>query len=194
MRELLLHNWWLVLLRGIAGVLFGLAALAWPGITLAALVLLFGAYAFIDGAFAIGVAFHKRARSDRWWLLLVEGILGIGAGLVAWFMPDITVLVLVYLVAAWAITTGAFEVAAAVRLRKEIQGEWLLALAGVVSIGMGLVIAFSPAMGALALVWMIGIYAMIFGVLFVVLSVRLRRLAHRAPGPFMPDLHTPSTP
>jgi uncharacterized membrane protein HdeD (DUF308 family) len=193
MRELLTRNWWIVLLRGIAGVLFGLAALAWPGITLVVLVLLFGAYAFVDGAFAIGAAFSRRARSDRWWLLLVEGILGIGAGLVAWFMPNITALAMVYLVAAWAITTGAFEIAAAVRLRREIRGEWLLALAGIVSIGMGLVIAFSPAIGALALVWMIGIYALIFGVLFIVLSVRLRRFAHRAPDPFMTDMHTPST-
>lgn len=192
MRELLSRNWWIVLLRGIAGVLFGLAALAWPGITLVALVLLFGSYAFVDGAFAIGAAFSRRARSDRWWLLLVEGILGVGAGLVAWFMPNITALAMVYLVAAWAITTGALEIAAAVRLRQEMRGEWLLALAGVVSIGMGVVIAFSPAIGALALVWTIGIYALIVGVLFIVLSVRLRRLAHRAPDPFMPDMHTPS--
>jgi uncharacterized membrane protein HdeD (DUF308 family) len=194
MRELLTRNWWIVLLRGIAGVLFGLAALVWPGITLMALVLLFGTYAFVDGAFAIGSAFAKRARSDRWWLLLVEGILGIGAGLVAWFMPNITALAMVYLVAAWAITTGAFEIAAAVRLRKEIRGEWLLALAGVLSIGMGLVVAFSPAIGALALVWTIGIYALIFGVVFIVLAMRLRRLAHGEPGPFMHhDMHTPST-
>ena len=193
MLEILSRNWWIVLIRGIAGVLFGISALMWPGITLAALVLLFGVYAFVDGAFAIGSAFSKRARSDRWWLLLIEGLLGVGAGLVAWFMPGITALVLVYLVAAWAITTGAFEVVAAVRLRKEVRGEWLLAVAGIASIGMGVVMALSPDIGALALVWMLGIYALIFGALFIALSLRLRRLSHGTPGPIMPDLHTPST-
>jgi uncharacterized membrane protein HdeD (DUF308 family) len=193
MLELLTRNWWVVLVRGIAGVLFGVSALLWPGITLGALVLFFGAYALVDGAFAIVSAFSRRARSDRWWVLLLEGLLGIGAGLIAWFMPGVTALVLVYLMAAWMITTGVVEIVAAVRLRKEIRGEWLLGLAGVASIVMGVIVAFRPGVGALALVWMLGIYALLFGVLLITLSLRLRRLAHREHRPMMHDLRT-STP
>lgn len=173
-------SWWALVLRGLAAIAFGVLAFVWPQITLTALVFLWGAYALVDGAFAIAAGIKSHGESKRWWVLLLEGILGVAAGLVAFFIPGITALVLLIVIAAWAIVTGAFEIAAAIQLRKYIKGEWLLALAGVASILFGLVLLFNPAAGALALVWLIGAYAIVFGVLMIVLGVRLHSMVRSA--------------
>ena len=180
MLHVLARNWWVLVLRGVAAVLFGLAAFVWPAITLTALVLLFGAYAFVDGIFAVVAAVSGPVRQARWWVLLLEGIAGILAGVLTFIWPGITALVLLYLIAAWALITGILEIVAAVRLRQEIEGEWLLALSGIVSVLFGLYIAALPGAGALAVVWIIGAYALVFGVLLLALGLRLRSLPQRS--------------
>jgi uncharacterized membrane protein HdeD (DUF308 family) len=168
----LVRNWWVVLLRGIAGIIFGVLTFFAPDISLVALVLLFGAYAFADGILAIVSAVRHRG-SGRWWLLL-QGIAGVGAGVVTVFWPGITALALLYVIAAWALVTGGLEIAAAVRLRKVITGEWILALAGIASVALGVLLVLFPGPGALALVLWIGAYALVSGVLLMVLAFRMR--------------------
>ena len=175
-------SWWALVLRGLAAIAFGVLAFVWPQITLTALVFLWGAYALVDGAFAIAAGVKSHGDNKRWWVLLLEGILGVAAGLVAFLVPGITALVLLILIAAWAMVTGAFEIAAAIQLRKYIKGEWLLALAGVASVLFALALLFNPAAGALALVWLIGAYSIVFGVLLIVLGVRLHNLVRSADG------------
>jgi uncharacterized membrane protein HdeD (DUF308 family) len=165
-------NWWALLLRGIAAVLFGLAALFWPGLTLFVLIVFFGAYTLVDGIFAIVAAL--RGSGSRRWLLLAEGVLGVLAGLIAFFWPGITALVLLYVIAAWAIFTGILKVVMAIWLRREIENEWLMVLSGVLSVLFGLILAVLPGVGLLSLVWLIGIYALIFGVALIVLGFRVR--------------------
>jgi uncharacterized membrane protein HdeD (DUF308 family) len=171
----LTRNWWAVALRGLAGILFGVITFVSPGISLAALVLLFGAYSFADGVLSIVSAVRRRG-ADRWWLLLLQGIVGIGAGVVTLLWPGITAIALLFVVAAWALVGGALQVAAAIRLRKVITGEWLLALGGVLSIALGVLLVLFPGPGALALVIWIGAYAFVFGILLLVLGFRLRGL------------------
>lgn len=174
MRTMLARNWWAVALRGLFAVLFGIAAFIWPGLTLLSLVWLFGIYAALDGIFSIVSAITNRQENDRWWLLLIEGIIGIAAGVVAFVWPGITAIALVYLIAAWAILTGIFEIVAAIRLRKEIEGEWLLALSGILSLIFGVALMIWPGAGALALVWVIAAYAIVFGVVLIILGFRMR--------------------
>ena len=173
-------SWWALVLRGIVGILFGVLAFLWPGITLTALVFLWGAYALVDGAFAIAAGIKTYGENKRWWVLLLEGILGVAAGVVAFVIPGITALVLLLLIAAWAIVTGVFEIAAAIQLRKYITGEWMLALAGVASIIFGILLCLNPSAGALAVVWLIGAYAIVFGVLLIALGLRLHGMVKSA--------------
>ncbi len=173
----LAQNWWAVAIRGLVAVIFGILALIWPGITLTVLVLFFGAYALVDGVFAIISVLTHHTEGDARWLLLLEGIAGILAGILTFIYPNITALVLLYLIAAWAIVTGVLEIIAAVRLRREITNEWLLALAGIASVVFGVLAALYPQSGALAIVWLIGIYAIIFGFLLLFLGFRLRSYA-----------------
>jgi uncharacterized membrane protein HdeD (DUF308 family) len=175
------RNWWALALRGLFAVLFGIMAFAWPGITLGALVLLYGAYALADGVFAIVAAVTGTPRSLPWWALLAEGVAGIAVGVLTFVWPVITGLVLLYLIAAWAVVTGVFEIVTAVRLRKEIRGEWLMALSGVLSILFGLALAVFPGAGALAVVWLIGAYAITFGVLLMILGFQLRAVLQCEP-------------
>ena len=175
----LARNWWALVLRGFFDVLFGIAAFVWPGITLAVLVLLYGAFALVDGSFAIAAVLVGRTRGMPSWALLVEGLAGIAVGAITLFWPGITQLALLFLIAAWAVVTGVFEIVAAVRLRKEIRGEWLLALSGVLSVAVGVALVVNPGAGLLAISWMIGTYAIIFGVLFIVLGFRLRSWLRR---------------
>src|SRR5215210_2375033 len=158
-------NWWALLIRGIAAVLFGLAALLWPGLTLYVLIF-FGAYALVDGVLAIVAGI--RGTEGRRWLLLSEGILGVLAGLIAFFYPGITALVLLYVIAFWAILTGVLEVVMAISLRREIENEWLMGLGGALSVLFGMVLAVLPGVGLLSLVWLIGIYAIVFDVALIV--------------------------
>jgi uncharacterized membrane protein HdeD (DUF308 family) len=175
----LARNWWALVLRGFFDVLFGITAFVWPGITLAVLVLLYGAFALVDGSFAIAAVLVGRTRGMPSWALLVEGLAGIAVGAITFFWPGITQLALLFLIAAWAVVTGVFEIVAAVRLRKEIRGEWLLALSGVLSVAVGVALVVNPGAGLLAISWMIGTYAIIFGVLFIVLGFRLRSWLRR---------------
>jgi len=173
----LAKNWWLLLLRGIAAIIFGVLAFAWPGITLLTLIMFYGAYALVDGVLAILAAIMGGAPAPRWWLAVI-GVLGIAAGILTFMMPGLTAMVLLFFIAAWAITTGVFQIIGAIRLRKEIDNEWLLILGGIISVLFGIGIMLAPGAGALALVWVIGTYAVIEGVLFVVVSFRLKKRAH----------------
>jgi uncharacterized membrane protein HdeD (DUF308 family) len=169
------RNWWVLALRGLAAIVFGVLAFVLPGITLWALVILFGAYMLVDGIFAIVTAVRVAGREARWWLLLIEGILGVLAGLVAAFWPGLTALALLYVVAAWAIVTGILEIVGAIRLRQEIEGEWVLGLSGALQVLFGVLLVVIPApAGLLSLVWLIGAYALAFGVLLLVLAFRVR--------------------
>jgi uncharacterized membrane protein HdeD (DUF308 family) len=175
-------NWWALALRGLAAVSFGLLAFLWPHITLAALVLLFGAYALVDGAFAIVAGIRAPREMKRWWLLLIEGILSIFAGVMAFTVPGITALILLGLIAGWALVTGVIQIAAAIQMRKYIRGEWLLVLSGIASVLFGILMLFNPGAGALAVVWLIGAYAVVSGVLLLSLGFKLRslvRVAHQ---------------
>jgi uncharacterized membrane protein HdeD (DUF308 family) len=171
----LARSWWALVLRGVVAVLFGIAAFAWPGITLASLILLYGAFALVGGIFTIAAALAGRTMEGQpWWALLIDGLLGIAVGIVAFAWPGITALALLYLIAFWAILTGVLEVIAAIRLRKEIEGEWLLAISGVLSVLFGLALIVRPVTGALAVIWLIGAYSIAFGALMIVLGFRMR--------------------
>jgi uncharacterized membrane protein HdeD (DUF308 family) len=166
--------WWAIALRAAAAILLGVIAIFMPGPTLAAIVIVFGIYAIIDGILAIVAAVRGFRKKERWWPMLLEGLVGIAAGAIAIFWPGIGALALTYLVAAWALVTGAFEIAAAVRLRRVISGEWLLLIAGLLSIVLAVLVALFPGTGALLLVWWLGAYAFAYGVVSLVLALRVR--------------------
>jgi uncharacterized membrane protein HdeD (DUF308 family) len=191
MLETLTRYWWAVLLRGVIAVLFGLAALIWPDITLLALVILFGAYALVDGIINLGTAIFGGPNVSRRGWLVFEGIAGVILGVLTFAWPDITALVLLWVIAAWALVTGVLEIVAAVRLRREIQGEWMLAIGGALSVLFGILLAVWPAAGALTVVILIGIYAIVFGGALIGLGLRLRRM-HRNVGA-VPGAHRPAT-
>lgn len=174
MIEHVAKQWWLVALRGIVSILFGVAAFLLPGITLVVLILFFGAYMFVDGVIALVSAIRFRHERERWVALLVEGILGIAVGVVTYLWPGITALAWVFTIGAWAIVTGVLEIVAAVRLRAGVGAEVLLILTGIASIALGLAFAIFPLAGLLAWVWMIGAYAIVFGVLLLAFAFRLR--------------------
>jgi uncharacterized membrane protein HdeD (DUF308 family) len=162
--------WWTLVLRGVVAVLFGLAALFWPGKTLFVLILFFGAYTLVDGVFAIVGGIMD---SSRRWLLLIEGVLGVVAGLILLARPGLGALVLLYVIAFWAIVTGVMEILAAISLRREIDNEWLMILGGGISVLFGVILAVLPGAGLLSLTWLIGAFALIFGVAFIVLGFRV---------------------
>ena len=168
----LANNWWTLVLRGIAAIIFGILAYLWPGITFTVVVLFFGAYALWDGVFALIGAF--RTEGERRWSLVLEGVVGIAAGLVTFFWTGAASLALLLVIGAWAIVTGIFEIVSAIRLREEIEGEWLLLISGVLSVLFGIALAIWPAAGLVAVTWMIGAYAMVFGFLLTMLGFRLR--------------------
>ena len=172
----LAKNWWLLLLRGIAAVLFGVLALGWPGLTLLTLILLYGTFALVDGVVAIIAAVTGGAPAARWWLAIV-GLLGIGVGALTFIWPGMTALILLFFIGGWALATGVFQIVGAIRLRKEIENEWLLILSGVISVLFGLGVLLYPGAGALALIWVIGAYAIIAGVLYIALAFRLKKHA-----------------
>jgi uncharacterized membrane protein HdeD (DUF308 family) len=169
---------WLIV-RGAAGFLLGILAFLWPGITIAVLVGMFAAYAIIDGVTNLFLGLSHTPGQGRSWALVAQGALGIAAGILTLIWPGMTALVLVLFIGAWAVVTGVFEVAAAVRLRRVIQGEWLLALSGVLSILFGFVMFAFPAAGALAVAWMLGAYTAAAGVVLIALGIRLRTAGDR---------------
>jgi uncharacterized membrane protein HdeD (DUF308 family) len=171
--QALARNWWLLLLRGVGAVLFGVLTFVWPGISLAALVLMYGVFALADGVFSVAAAIMGGAPAPRWWLALV-GFLGIAVGILTFVMPGITALVLLMFIAGWAIVTGILQIIGAIRLRKEIDNEWLLVACGALTVLFGLMLAVQPGTGALALLFVIGAYAILYGILLVWFSLKLR--------------------
>jgi uncharacterized membrane protein HdeD (DUF308 family) len=176
MYDLLTRNWWVLILRGILAVTFGVLAFSRPGMTLAALVLLFGAYVFVDGIFAIFLAIGGgEERRDRW-LLLLEGALGLIIGIMTFWSPGITALSLILYIAAWSLATGVLKIAGAVRLRKDIEGEVWLALSGIASILFAFIVLWNPVAGALAFLWVIATYAILFGAFLIILGFKVHGL------------------
>jgi uncharacterized membrane protein HdeD (DUF308 family) len=174
MNNFYLRSWWVPALRGIFGILFGVLALMWPGLTLLTLVALFAAYALLGGITSVIGAIGHRRVDDDWWLPLLLGLVSIGAAIVAVVNPVLTTLVLVLVIAANALVTGVLDIVAAVGLRRELHGEWLLALSGIASVVFGAMVFMYPLAGAIALVWMVSVYAIITGVLLLSLAVRVR--------------------
>jgi uncharacterized membrane protein HdeD (DUF308 family) len=176
MNHFYLRSWWVPALRGIIGILFGLLALVWPGLTLFTLVALFAAYALLGGIASVVGAIGHRKVDDDWWLPMLLGLVSIGAAVVAVVNPLLTTLVLVMVIGANALVSGVLDIVAAVRLRKEVSGEWLLAVSGICSVVFGALVFMYPLAGAMALVWMVSIYALVTGVLLLMLAVRARAL------------------
>jgi uncharacterized membrane protein HdeD (DUF308 family) len=176
MLETLARNWWAIVLRGVFAVLFGLGTFVWPGITLAVLVLFYGAYLFADGIMAVVWALMGRRAGPFPWGVFLAGLASIIAGVLTFLMPGLTALVLLYLIAAWAIVRGIFEIIAAFHLRRELTNEWLLALNGVLSVLFGILLIAAPGAGALTVLWIIGTFAIIVGVVMIMLGFRLKGL------------------
>jgi uncharacterized membrane protein HdeD (DUF308 family) len=174
MLRTLAQNWWAIVLRGVCAVLFGVGAFIWPGLTLTALILLYGAYALADGVLAVAWAFVKRRVGSFPWGMLLAGLASIVVGVLTFMWPGLTALVLLYLIAAWAIVRGVFEMVAAVALRRELEHEWLLALSGVLSVALGLLLVIAPGAGVLAVLWWIGAFALVAGILEIILGLRLK--------------------
>ena len=173
--DTLAHNWWLLALRGLVAIIFGILAFIWPASTLLGLMILFGAFAFVNGILSLMLAAKAPKGYPRFGSLILGGILGIIAGVVTFFWPALTAAGLLILIAAWAILTGILEIIAAIKLREVITGEWLFVLAGLASVVFGVVLLLLPGPGALALVWLIGAYAIVWGVLLLILAFKLRR-------------------
>ena len=167
-------NWWALAIRGIAVIFFAVAAFFFPGLTLGILVLLFGAYALVDGVFSMAAGIRSGVNRRRWWPMILEGVVGILVGLFTIFRPGLTALALVWVIAAWAIVTGVLEISAAIALRKVISREWLLVLAGVASVVFGAMLFLAPVIGAFVVLWWIGAYALIFGAILLGLAFRMR--------------------
>lgn len=186
MLESLARNWWMFVLRGLIAIAFGVGTFFWPGITLAVLVLLYGAFSFADGVTNLALAASGPAGRCRWSHVGL-GLLGVAVGVVTFFWPQITTIALLYVIAAWALAHGVLEIVAAVELRKAIQGEWLLALSGLASIVFAILLIAFPGQGALVIVWWIGAGAILLGVILVALGLRLR--SARGTVPAMPAAH-----
>jgi uncharacterized membrane protein HdeD (DUF308 family) len=186
MLESITRNWWMFLIRGICAVALGIVAFLWPRITLEALVLVFGIYAIIDGVSAIAIGVSGDSLGERWWGMVLVGVLSLIVGILTFAWPAITAIVLLAFIAAWAIVRGIMEIYAAIKLRKLIEREWLLILGAICSILFGVIICAQPRAGALAIVWIIGIYALVFGILTIALAFKLyslkAHLPHKAAG------------
>jgi uncharacterized membrane protein HdeD (DUF308 family) len=179
MLRTLAQNWWAIVLRGVCAVLFGVGAFVWPGLTLAVLVLFYGAYAFVEGILAVAWALIGRHAGPFPWGVLLAGLAGVGVGVVTFVSPALTALALLYLIAFWAIVRGIFEIVAAIHLRRELEKEWLLAVSGLLSILLGVILVVAPGAGALAVLWWIGAFAILFGVLTIALGFRLKAVRDR---------------
>ncbi len=177
MLHALARNWWIILLRGICALVFGLLTFVWPGVTLVTLVLLWGAFALIDGSFALWAGIVGNNPKMRWWLV-IAGLVGIGAGLTTLLMPGVTALVLLFFIAGWAIGVGVMQIIGAIRLRKEIDNEWMLIASGALLVLFGLVLFFQPGAGALGLIFVIGAFSLIYGVTLIAFAWKLRSHSH----------------
>jgi len=180
MIEQLAAHWWIPVVRGAFAIVFGLIALFWPGETLLVLILIFGAFCFVDGIFAIVTAIRYATHHERWGVLLLEGIIGILIGLLAYAAPAAIALFFLYFAGGWAIITGIFEIIAALRIRQSVSGEIFMIVAGILSIVLGGALFVFPSAGLIAWIWLIGIYAIIFGVLMIGFGLRMRKLTPTA--------------
>ena len=181
--SILSRNWWLMLLRGLAAIGFGILVFAKPGVSLQVLVYLFGVYVLVEGILGVSLAVQARNTIDSWGVLLLWGLLGVTVGILAFIKPDITALALLFYIALWAIATGVLEIAVAVRLRELITNEWLLILAGVASVAFGVLLIARPDAGALAVLSLIGAYAIVFGVLVLIFAFRIRSFVGKVTHP-----------
>jgi len=175
----LTYNWWTVALRGVLAIIVGLLAFIFPGITLAVVIALFGVFALLEGAFLILSGIRSRREQKRWWLLIIQGIISLGAGVVAFIAPLATAIALLYLLASWAIASGILEIVVAIRLRQEIKGEWMLILDGIITILFGLALVLVPTAGLLIWMAMIGGFKLASGILLLLLAFRLRKAEKR---------------
>jgi uncharacterized membrane protein HdeD (DUF308 family) len=176
--SILSRAWWLLLLRGLVAIAFGILTYVQPGLSLSTLIWLFGFYSLVDGVLDAGTALFGGKEQDHRWTLFLGGLLGIGIGFLTLSSPDLTALALLFYIAIWAIARGLLEIVAAIRLRKEIHGEWMLILGGLASVAFGALLIARPAAGALTVLWLIAGYAVIFGVLHVMLAFRARSFGH----------------
>lgn len=172
---LCMKNWWIYLLQGLAAIAFGILAWALPGISLATLVILFGVFVLFWGITGLWGGIAGRKVYEDWWLPVIGGLLGIGIGILTFVVPGVTAVALVFYIAIWAIAAGVLQIVSAIRLRREIRGEWLYILGGILSVVFGVLVMINPGAGAVAVVWLIGIYAIVFGVSLVALAFRIRR-------------------
>ena len=174
--HLFMRSWWVLALRGLAAIAFGAITLAWPGVTVLSLLMVFAAYALLGGGASVVGAFSNRKHGGDWWALLLLGICGLAVGILTIIYPLLTTFALIVLIGVNALISGVFDIVLAIRLRKAIQGEWLLVLNAIVSIAFGILILAFPAAGTFALVWMIGVYALLTGILLLSLAWRAYRL------------------
>jgi uncharacterized membrane protein HdeD (DUF308 family) len=178
MDSILVRNWWLLALRGVFAILFGVLVFLWPDLAWVVVVASFAAFALVNGIVAIVAAVSGHGL--RWWSLMFEGVLSIAAGVVTIVWPGITQLALLFLIAYWAVATGVFAIVTAIQLRKEIEGEWIMALSGILSVIFGAALIVLPSEGALAIAWLIAAYSIAFGMVHLALSFRLRSMARHA--------------
>jgi uncharacterized membrane protein HdeD (DUF308 family) len=179
----LARNWWALTIRGIAAVIFGILAILWPGAAIFAIGVLFGAYAFVDGVFAIIAAVRAAESHERWWPFVIEGIIGLVIAAITFYDVSVTIAALFFTIAAWAFLTGIIEIVAAIQLRKTITNEAWLILGGILSILFAVLMVWRPIAGAVAIIWIIGIYAIIFGIMMIAFSLRLRSHATEVKAP-----------
>lgn len=177
--QTLRDNWWIPLIRGIAAILFGIIALAMPGLTAYALMIAFGAYAVVDGVMAIYLGFKRKSTDEAWWAWVIDGILSILIGLMALFWTEATAVVFIIWIAAWAFVAGIMRIVAAIRLRKEIEGEWALILSGVLMIIWGILLVYTPAAGIISIAWLLGLFSVLVGIAMIMLAFRLKNLPVR---------------
>jgi len=180
MLETLKTGWWLLVLRGIAALLFGVLAFVYPGMTAQVLVILFGAYSLVNGIFTLALAIRAPKGTPGIGTLVLLGLLGIAAGLVTFFYPGITAISLLAVIAAWAVLTGIFEIVVAIKLRQQLSNEWVLILSGVLSVAFGVLVIAMPNAGALSIVWLIGIYAIFYGILLLTVAVKIKGYVSQA--------------
>lgn len=177
--QLMAKNWWAIALRGLVAIVFGIMAFAWPGKTAALIVLFFGAYVLIDGVFAFIASFTMQGGIKRWWLLLLEGLLGIILGIMFLASPGFTAVVIVTLIAIWALITGVFEIIIGIASAKLLPDSWLIILTGVLSLVFGFLLLRNPGAGIIAMLWIIGMYAILTGVLLIAVAFALKGTLHQ---------------
>ena len=188
MFNLITQNWWAIALRGLVAALFGIATLMWPGVTFSVLAPLFGAYAMINGIFAVIEGIRRDVGQERWRPLLLEGAISIVLGVIAFAWPGLTAMGLLFLIAFWAMMTGVFEIITAIRLRHEIRGEWVMALIAILSMAFGLLLLAFPGPGALSVIFLIRAFVFAIGALMIALAFKLRSL-RRSGGELPPFRH-----